>query len=350
MLLPASRPARVHSVLLGLLALFATACQTDLSTDPLGKRNRNPAVTIDTTTTPTPTTTSANPLAGITFYIDQYSKAQKTADSWRVTRPADAIEMDKIATQPVAKWFGSWNSPTSIRNDVASVVATIAATGSVPVFVAYNIPQRDCGGLSGSNPLTPDAYRTWISEFARGLGVSRAVVILEPDALAAMGCLSSADQAVRIDLIKYAVAQLNANGRTKVYIDGGHPKWQSASTMASRLISAGIASAAGFALNVSNFIGDADNVSYGTQISSLTGGKHFIIDSGRNGLGPTADLQWCNPEGRAIGKRPTTATGNALIDAYLWIKVPGESDGACNGYPSAGAWMPEYALGLASRG
>jgi endoglucanase len=31
------------------------------------------------------------------------------------------------------------------------------------------------------------------------------------------------------------------------------------------------------------------------------------------------------------------------------VKAPGESDGACNGAPASGEWMPEYALGLAQR-
>ncbi|MGW5026607.1 glycoside hydrolase family 6 protein, partial [Streptomyces albidoflavus] len=44
---------------------------------------------------------------------------------------------------------------------------------------------------------------------------------------------------------------------------------------------------------------------------------------------------------------PTTRTGDPLLDAYLWIKRPGESDGSCRGGPSAGTWWPEYALGLA---
>ena len=293
---------------------------------------------------------SANPLASFTFYIDQASKARKTADAWRATRPADADQMEKIASQPMAKWFGSWISPSSIRNDVALAVSAITGSGSVPVFVAYNIPQRDCGGLSGRNQLTVDEYRTWIAEFARGLGQSPAVVVLEPDALANMGCLSDADQRTRLDLLKYAVDQLNRDGEARVYLDAGHARWQPAATMATRLAAAGIASAAGFSLNVSNFVSDADNVAFGEQLSKLVGGKHFIIDSGRNGLGPTADMQWCNPEGRAIGRRPTTRTGNPLVDAYLWIKTPGESDGACNGYPVSGAWMPEYALGLAARG
>ena len=39
----------------------------------------------------------------------------------------------------------------------------------------------------------------------------------------------------------------------------------------------------------------------------------------------------------------------ALADALLWVKAPGESDGSCNGGPSAGTWWTEYALGLAER-
>jgi cellulose 1,4-beta-cellobiosidase len=36
---------------------------------------------------------------------------------------------------------------------------------------------------------------------------------------------------------------------------------------------------------------------------------------------------WCNQSGAGIGLRPTASTGTAGIDAYVWIKPPGESDG-----------------------
>jgi len=55
-------------------------------------------------------------------------------------------------------------------------------------------------------------------------------------------------------------------------------------------------------------------------------------------------------------------TGNSLIDAFLWVKRPGESDGQCTRGtagpadpvygavdPAAGAWWADYALGLAQR-
>ncbi len=62
------------------------------------------------------------------------------------------------------------------------------------------------------------------------------------------------------------------------------------------------------------------------------------------------ELQGINEERNgALGDRPTTVTSIANVDAFLWIKAPRESDGASNGVPAAGAWMPDYALGLAQR-
>ena len=39
---------------------------------------------------------------------------------------------------------------------------------------------------------------------------------------------------------------------------------------------------------------------------------------------------WCNAPRRGIGARPTANTGVPLVDAYLWIKTVGHSDGQCN--------------------
>ena len=286
-----------------------------------------------------------NPFARTRWYIDPNSNARRQANAWRSSRPADAAQMDKIAAQPQADWFGEWSG--DVRSAVSGRVAAIRAARALPVLVAYDIPFRDCGGYSGGGASSPDAYRSWIRAFADGLGSGRSIVILEPDALAAMDCLSPSDRQTRFDLLRDAVAVLAAHPRTAVYLDAGHSHWHTAAAIAPRLRSAGIKSARGFSINVSNSHPTAEQRRYGDAISARTGGKHFLIDTGRNGLGSNGE--WCNPDGRALGKRPTAKTGDPHADAYLWIKPPGESDGTCNGGPVAGVWWPEYALGLAQR-
>ncbi len=141
----------------------------------------------------------------------------------------------------------------------------------------------------------------------------------------------------------------------RVYLDGGNPGWvKDVDRVVDSLRNAGVADADGFSLNVANFETTQANIDYGTAISDHLGGKHFVIDTSRNGNGPaetegSGDGHWCNPPGRALGPAPTTQTGHARVDAYLWVKRPGESDGACGGgAPEAGQWWPEYALDLAT--
>lgn len=293
----------------------------------------------------TRSSSGSSPFAGLKWYVDPNTDAARQAASWRASRPADAAQMDKIAGQPQGGWFGDWNSDVAAA--VSSRVTAATNAGAIAQLVAYNIPFRDCGGLSGGGAASPVAYQTWIRAFAAGIGSRRAVVILEPDALASMDCLSTADRTTRLSLLSDAVAVLGAHPGVSTYVDAGHAGWQSASVMASRLKQAAVAKAQGFSLNVSNFDATSAEISYGHAISVLASGRHFVIDTSRNGLG--SDGQWCNPAGRALGVRPTALTGDGLIDAYLWIKTAGNSDGACNGGPAAGVWWPDYALGLAQR-
>lgn len=55
----------------------------------------------------------------------------------------------------------------------------------------------------------------------------------------------------------------------------------------------------------------------------------FIIDTGRNGVGDMRQScsNWCNVRGAGVGLIPTTDTASPMVDAYLWLKTPGESDG-----------------------
>lgn len=296
--------------------------------------------------TAAPVIANSTTTAGSAFYVDPNNPARQQYNQWQSSQPQNANEMLKIANQATAQWFGDWNS--NVQNDVNGYVSAAASANATPILVAYNIPQRDCGSYSAGGSGSASAYQSWISSFAGGINHRKAIVILEPDAIAGISCLSSGDQQNRYNMISGAVSALKSQGAT-VYIDAGNPNWVSASDMASRLKQAGIAQADGFSLNVSNYVTTQDNLSYGTSLSGMVGGKHFVVDTSRNGNGPTSDGQWCNPSGRALGAQPTTNTGNALADAFLWVKKPGESDGTCNGGPAAGQWWADYALGLAQR-
>jgi endoglucanase len=290
------------------------------------------------------------------WYIDPASSARQQADTWRDSRPEDAAQMEKIATRSQADWFGDWSG--DIASAVAARVAEIRDAGALPVFVAYNIPARDCGLYSSGGVNSPEAYRKWIDGFAAGIGDSPVVVVLEPDALAGITCLTPENQEIRYDLLAYAVETLMAQPYAAVYVDAGHSGWVPASDMASRLKRVGVTKAAGFALNVSNFQLTPNLIAYGQIVATTIDRQnppHFVIDTSRNGLGPLPEAEdptgeaWCNPPGRALGQPPSTDTADPLVDAYLWIKSPGESDGTCKDGPAAGVWWPEYALGLAQR-
>lgn len=286
---------------------------------------------------------TGNPLRGQRLYVNPVSQAQRQADAWRRSRPADAAHMQRIAAQPQAIWLGEW--VRDIRAEVNQLVTQIHAAGAIPVFVAYNIPNRDCGLYSAGGARGGDAYRRWIQGFAQGLNRRRAVVILEPDALMTSECLPARLRDERMVLLRDAVQALTAAGAA-VYIDAGSANWRQPDVMARLLNNVGIDRAQGFALNVSNYHGLQSNLTYGERLSRLVGGKHFIVDTSRNGRGAAVGANWCNVRGQALGRAPTTNTGHPLADAYLWVKTPGQSDGTCNGGPRAGEWWADYALEL----
>jgi endoglucanase len=111
---------------------------------------------------------------------------------------------------------------------------------------------------------------------------------------------------------------------------------------------------------------------YAQQLGGVAPTTRFVVDTSRNGLGPWdpststypyppgVDREdWCNPPGRGLGTRPTLQTGDPLVAGYLWIKVPGESDGQCfrgtggpidpergSADPAAGQWFVAQAREL----
>ena len=281
---------------------------------------------------------SSNPLSGATFYIDPGSSASKAA----AADPSG--DLRAITSEPAGIWLLPEQYPAStVGTHVSTVLEAAGRAGDVPVFVIYGIPNRDCGSHSAGGEDTSADYQAWVTQIARGLSEGPSVVILEPDALALTTQCDDTD--ARVADLQGAIATLAPTGAT-IYLDAGHSAWQPVDTIVQLLGAVGLGSIRGFATNVSNFNATADELAYDEQISARLGGAHFVIDTSRNGNGPAPDAAFCNPPGRQLGEPPRVVADGTPLDATLWVKNPGESDGSCNGGPPAGQWWQAGALAL----
>ncbi|WP_411101838.1 glycoside hydrolase family 6 protein [Streptomyces sp. cmx-4-9] len=289
--------------------------------------------------------------AGSPFWVDPRSEAARQVAAWEAQgRYDDAQVLRRIADRPLALWVPGDPGP-----GVRRAAAAARAAGKVLVLAAHNLPRRACGRQPAGGARDARAYRSWTAALAAAVGDARALVVLEPGALAQAvdGCTGPEGPTGRYRLLAEAVDRLKENRNTRVYLDAGGPdRVADPRRLAEPLRTSGLARADGFALNVSGFRPDAAVRAYGAALSAAADGAHFVLDTGRNGEGPPpagGPQASCNPPGRALGAPPTTDTGDPLVDAFLWVARPGLSDGPCRGGPQAGHWWPEYALGLARR-
>ncbi|WP_395657580.1 glycoside hydrolase family 6 protein [Nocardioides sp.] len=289
---------------------------------------------------------AVDPYADRAGYADPDSRAAQAAAQAEAQGRADEVAVfDRLAATPTGIWLTpEEHPPGEVGPFVTKIVDGADAAGEVPTFVVYGIPDRDCtGGFSGGG-LPADQYATWVQEIADAAGTAdAAVAVVEPDALAS--ALECDRRAQRVQLIADAVDALAAAGVT-TYVDGGHSNWVDPAELAPLLKQVGVEDVRGFATNVSNYQTDEDERKYGEKLSRLLGGAQYVIDTGRNGNGST-DV-WCNPPGRAYGTDPAPASDAPHLDAYAWVKPPGESDGECNGGPPAGQFWPERAMQMAA--
>ncbi|MEU3147974.1 MULTISPECIES: glycoside hydrolase family 6 protein [unclassified Streptomyces] len=333
---------RASAAVLGA-ALLMTACS---SGDGDGRGDGGPDGAAGAEITQQPK--GANP-----FWVNpEGTAARQMAGLEKEGKKAEAEQIRTIAEQPVAEWI----SPENPEEQARGFTEAADKAGRTALLVLYNIPHRDCGQYSQGGAADGNAYRAFVDGVAKGIGDRAATVILEPDAVLHLvdGCTPEQFHEERYDVLSGAVATLKSLKNTTVYLDAGNAGWGNPDQIHEPLTWAGIDQADGFSVNVSNYYSTEDSIAYGKQLSAKVGDKPFVIDTSRNGNGPytggDADERWCNPPGRALGEPPTTRTADPLVDAYLWVKRPGESDGECKGGPKAGEWWEEYALDLAGAG
>ncbi|HYF74402.1 MAG TPA: glycoside hydrolase family 6 protein, partial [Nocardioides sp.] len=220
-----------------------------------------------------------------------------------------------------------------VRDKVREYTGDAAAARKTPVLTIYGIPGRDCGMHSSGNPLTTAAqYRGWIRQVASGLRDTKALLVLEPDALPLFSSPVETCQTKPAGwqgMLRFA-SRVLSNAGAWVYLDAGHSNWTPYDERPAVLKSAGIGYARGFSTNVSNFRPTADEKAYAAFL--LRGlrrldvkGKRFVIDTSRNGATPSSD-GWdvINPTWARVG-RPPRLVFDGAFDGTLWVKHPGES-------------------------
>ncbi|MEV4047798.1 MULTISPECIES: glycoside hydrolase family 6 protein [unclassified Streptomyces] len=350
-----ARPRVTHSVRLDALPVSPSpSLPPSASLSPSPSASSSPTPTPGKPTPgPSPKRTRATQEPRTTAAGGLYRHPDSQVADWVRAHPGDPrqdVIASRIAGHPAAVWFTD-HTPATLTSRVRAVTSAGAAQGRVPVLVPYAIPDRDCGGHSEGGAPDLDAYDAWIDRFAAGLGSGEVIVVLEPDSVAQSGCLSAGERADRFASLARAGRVLkDAGPRTRVYFDAGHSGWHPPAEQAAWLKRAGAASADssdGIFSNVSHFHATADEVAYGRAVLDALGGPASlgaVIDTSRNGNGAPPDGEWCDPAGRKLGRPPTLTTGMGRIDAYLWVKLPGESDG-CRGEP--GTFIPSYAYDLA---
>ncbi|WP_444543320.1 glycoside hydrolase family 6 protein [Microlunatus endophyticus] len=299
-----------------------------------------------------PTTTGKGPLDQPP-YLYQHSKA------WTAYQDASDAStrqlLYQIAATPTAVWLGG--SPDE-QAGIDAIETKAVSQHTTPEFVLYAIPKRDCGGYAAGGLGGPSAYESWIRQVRAGIAGRPTVVIAEPDAIG-MSCLGTAARNDRIAMLRYAVQTLSKDPNTWVYLHAGSSQLKPAQVVPT-LLQIGLQGARGLAINVSSYGSTQKEMQYGDQLLEDLAqhgvhGLHYVIDTSRNGLGRapagSADAahSFCNQRGRALGQRPTPVTGNPNVDAFLWIKPPGETDGGCFPGDAASGWFQSYALDLVQR-
>ncbi len=369
---------------------------------PTGAEGVKPAAPV------VPPSAEGNPFAGAHFYIDPAYVAK--VESSVKSSPADAALLKKVEGIPTAIWLDSIKAAGNVSKTLDDAAAQEKKGGQplLSVFVIYDLPDRDCAAAASNGELTSahGGEKRYQKEYVDKIAAAftahpkqHIVAIVEPDSLANIATNLSvakcaAAEPVYRHSIAYAVKSL-AMPNVSLYLDAAHAGWLGWSKnreKISKIFSEVLAEAGGadkirgFATNVSNYDtltpGDlaklepsdpcTDELTYVKILdASLTEagitGKAFVIDTSRNGRAGirTKSGSWCNVKGAGLGERPQAAPA-PLVDAYFWIKPPGDADGGSDptkpGYdencgpksadsapdsPRAGNWFGKYFIELA---
>ena len=266
--------------------------------------------------------------------------------------------LEKIANQPEAQRFSLYSAgggPGAIFAQVQKIFChnLTADPGSIPIITTFFLYQAGYCETSSEILANQPTFERQVSEMAAGIENRPAVMLLELDAIGSSGCMARNGALPDWEAdMRYEIQQVSALPHTVVYIEGGYSDGNTPSYTANVLNAVGVSGIRGFFTNDTHLNWTANEIKWGNQVSALTGGAHFIINTADNGHGPLLNPHpvkqgiedLCNPPGRGAGIPTTAQTGFSTIDAYMWAHTPGTSSGSCNGGTASGTFWLARAL------
>ncbi|KAF2715008.1 glycoside hydrolase family 6 protein [Pleomassaria siparia CBS 279.74] len=346
----------------------------------------------------TPVTLSGNPFASRSIYANkEYSKEVVSAAS-AISDSSLASKALKVAEVGTFLWIDTISRISVVEDNLKDV-----GCDQIAALVIYDLPGRDCAAKASNGELAVgdiDTYKTKyidpiVAIFKKYPNTAIALII-EPDSLPNLvtnidlqTCKDSA-QGYK-DGVEYALKSLNLPN-IAMYIDAGHGGWlgwndnlkpgakgladvykAAGSPKQVRGVATNVAGWNSYDLSPGEFSTATDAqwnkaqneklyVSlFSPELKSAGMPSQAIIDTGRNAVtGLRKEWgDWCNVNGAGFGVRPTGTTGNTLVDAFVWAKPGGESDGTSDSSatrydsfcgkedafkpaPEAGTWNQAY--------
>ncbi|TFK21513.1 cellobiohydrolase [Coprinopsis marcescibilis] len=315
---------------------------------------------------------------------------------------------------PTFAWVSSTANIPDIKPLIRDALTLQRRTGKKQLvqIVVYNLPDRDCSAKASDGEFHLDddgfnKYKGFIDSVATELSTRDAqqldfVLVLEPDSLGNLVTNLNVEKCANAataykDGTSYAIAKFQRKN-IAIYLDAAHGGWlgwndnlaPSAKVFAEVLenaqeITEG-AKVRGLAINVSNYNQYVSAVrenftewsnswdewhyvnSLAPHLEEAGYPAHFIVDQGRAGKGAirTEWGQWCNIRDAGLGIQPThsqAVLNNTYVDAIVWVKPGGESDGTSDETatrfdtmcrspvahvpaPEAGHWFNDYVVSL----
>ncbi|KAJ3125923.1 hypothetical protein HK098_008116 [Nowakowskiella sp. JEL0407] len=328
---------------------------------------------------------SGNPYAGLPRYVSAAyaAKVDKSIANFssNTTRVA---QFNTLKKYPTFTWMDTMAALDTLKGHLDAAGAQGNGSPIIAEFVIYNLPGRDCAALASNGEIPKgglDTYKTKYIDVAVSILKNkpsnvRLVIVLEPDSLPNLAtnvgqlACDSTTQSEYPAGVAYAIAKLSAIPDTTIYLDAGHGGWlgwpdnqqkivpifQNALKLAQQISST--AKIRGFASATANYSPyDGKGACPAREKCPLQNGKYdyndcideskyivalnkvfsaaspalptyWVVDTSRSGQNTIRKYwgSWCNIKGAGIGERPKTNPA-ANVDAFVWVKPPGDSDG-----------------------